>query len=238
MRRTLTILGTLLVAISLVFVACVSAPEQEKVVMPEYTILDEDVYDAPVKTQVVLNILVSGEISEPGLGALLNQLYSSIATRRGFKYHDSPTNIYIYAYTSKERAESGMGLWIAMLAKSYDDVKPTISINERQIALLDAKPEQKFGLSEAQRQQIWKEIVQAEDRAHREAEQEFPLPDPSKPGYSSSVFMEQLEKQIELEETLGEKYKNELAEKYGLTRDQLDAIGTEGVIKDWPFPKE
>ncbi len=213
-----------------------SAPEREKVVMPNYSILDEDVYDTPGKTQVALNILVSGEISEPGLGALLNQLYSSIATRSGFKYHDFPTNIYIYAYTSREKAESGMGLWIAMLAKDYDNVKPTISINERQIALLDAKPEQKFGLSEAERQQIWNEIVKSEDRARREAEQEFPDPDPLDPNYSQSLFMEQFEKQIELQRTLDEKYKNELAEKYGLTRDQLAEIAGEGLTKDWPFP--
>jgi len=248
MRKTLIIIGTLLVAILLVFGACAPAPasapapaptpapEREKIVMPNYSVLDEDVYDAPVKTQVALNILVSGEISEPGLEALLNQLYSSIATRGGFKYHDSPTNIYIYMFTSKERAESGMGQWIAMLQKSYADVEPTISINERQIAQLGAKPEQKFGLSEAERQQIWNEIVKSEDRARREAEQEFPDLDPLDPNYSQSLFVEQLEKQIELQRILDEKYKNELAEKYGLTRDQLVEIAGEGLTKDWPFP--
>jgi hypothetical protein len=35
--------------------------------MPKYSILSEDVYDIPLKTQVELNILVSGEISETGL---------------------------------------------------------------------------------------------------------------------------------------------------------------------------
>lgn len=213
------------------------APEREKIVMPNYSVLDEDVYDAPVKTQVALNILVSGEISEPGLGALLNQLYSSISVRGGFKYHDSPTNIYIYAYTSKERAESGMGLWIAMLQKNYDDVEPTISINEQQIAQLDAKPEQKFGLSETERQQIWNEIVESEDKAFQEAKREFPDLDPLDPDYSQSLFMEQLDKQIELQRTLDERYKNELAEKYGLTLDQLTEITVEGLTKDWPFPK-
>lgn len=110
------------------------AVQPEKPVMPKYKVLDEDIYDAPIKTQVVLNILVSGGISETGLKALLNKLYSSAKTKRGFKYHSSPTNIYIYAFTSKERAESGMGQWIAMLQKSYGDVSPKISINERQIA--------------------------------------------------------------------------------------------------------
>jgi len=169
--------------------------EREKVIIPKYTILDEDVYDAPIKTQVSLNVLVSGNISEPGLRALLNQLYSSIKARRGFKYHDSPTNIYIYAFTSKERAESGMGQWVAMLQKSYDDVKPTISINERQIAQLGAKPEKRFGLSEEKRKEIWKELVLVEDRARKEAEEQYPL-DPTQSLREGQVF--QLSKETPL----------------------------------------
>lgn len=213
------------------------AVQQPKVVLPTYIVLEEDVYDAPIKTQVTLNVLVSGEISDSGLRALLNQLYSSTKARRGFKNHNSPTNIYIYAFTTKERYESGMGLWIAMLQKSYDDVKPTISIKESQITQLGAKPEEKFGLSEAKRKQIWYEIVKAEDRTTTEAEQKYPLSDPLKPGYSQSIARKQLEKQAELQDILNEKYENELAKKYGLTRKQLDEIAVEGLIKDWSFPK-
>lgn len=231
--RVFTFLGLAL----LLVLTITSCGQQPKIVLPTYSVLDEDIYDVPVKTQVTLNILVSGEISEPGLRALLNQLYSSTKARRGFKYHDSPTNIYIYAFTTKERAESGMGQWIAMLQKSYDDIKPTISINERQITQLGAKPEEKFGLSEAKRKQIWSEIVKAEDRATREVEQKYPLPDPLKPGYSQSVARKQLENQAELQGTLNEKYKDELAKKYGLTRKQLEEIAVEGFTKDWPFPK-
>ncbi|NQS90560.1 hypothetical protein HQ584_12320 [Patescibacteria group bacterium] len=287
--------------------------EQEKVVVPQYSVLNEDVYDAPIKTQVTLNILVSGEILEPGLRALLNQLYSSIKTRRGFKYHDSPTNIYIYAFTSKERAESGMGQWVAMLQKSYDDVKSTISINERQIAQLGAESEKRFGLSEEKRKEIWKELILVEDRARKEAEEQYPLDqtqslrvgqvfqlsketplmpelEPADPmaalqkmrrlsprttikvlrvamkqqtpwyfveakspskaslgsGWINSIALmgqsqvdpkEQLGKQAELESRLKDKHEDELAKKYGLTREQLEKISIEGLEKDWPFPK-
>ena len=196
--------------------------EQEKAVIPKHTILNEELYDVPIKTQVTLNVLVSGEITEPGLRALLNQLYSSIKARKGFKYHDSPTNIYIYAFTSKERAESGMGQWIAMLQKSPGDAKATISINERQITQLGAKPEERFGLSEEKRKGIWKELVLVEDRAMEEALEQYP---------------EEFEKQVEMERRLIDDYKNKLAEKYELTREQLQEISVEGVEKDWPFPK-
>ena len=238
MRKTLIILGAFLLMSLLVLGACQSSSteKQDTSDIPEYSILSEEVYDAPVKTQIVLNLLVEGEISETGLITLLTQQYSSLLTRTGFQYHDFPTNIYIYAYTSEERAESGMGQWIAMLQKDYDDVNPTINVNERQIAQLDAQPEDKFGLSEAERQQIWYEIIEAEDRAFQESMQEFPDPDPLDPNYSESLVLEQVEKQMELQRTLDEIYKNELAEKYGLTLEQLDEIVVEGLTKDWPFP--
>jgi len=197
--------------------------EEKKPATLEYTILNEDVYDAPIKTQVELNILLSGEISETGLKTLLNQLYSSTKARKDFKYHDCPTNIYIYAFTSKERAESGMGQWIAMLQKSPGDAKATISINERQIAQLGSKPEERFGLSEEERKEIWKELVLVEDRAMEEALEEYP---------------EQFEKQAEMEMRLIDDYKNKLSEKYELTREQLQEISVEGVEKDWPFPRK
>ena len=294
-------------------VAPTPAAEQERIVVPQYSVLNEDVYDAPIKTQVTLKLLVSGDISEPGLRTLLNQLYSSTKARKGFKYHDSPTNIYIYAFTSKERAESGMGQWIAMLQKNYDDVEPTISINERQITQLGAKPEERFGLSEEKRKEIWKEHVLVEDRARKEAEEQYPLDptqslrvgqvfllsketplmpelesadpmaalqkmrrlppqvtikvlrvamkqqtrwyfveatSPSKislgSGWINSIALmgqgrvdpkQQLEKQAELENRLKEKYEDELAKEYGLTREQLEKISLEGIEKDWPFPK-
>jgi len=207
--------------------------EQEKVAMPEYSVLNEDVYDIPLKTQVELNILVSGEISGTGLKALLEKLYSSTKAKKGFKYHDSPTNIYIYAFTSKEGAESGMGQWIAMLQESPGDLRPRISINKRQIARLSAEPEERFGLSEAKRIEIWKEYVLAEDEAWQKAEEKYSF----HPGLSQSQFRKQAEKLMEFRQQLEKQYKAELAKKHGLTLDQLKEIADEGVTKDWPFPK-
>lgn len=209
--------------------------KQEKVDVPSYTILNEDIRDVPLEAQVILNVLVSDKITEDGLRTLLDHLYTSTKKRRGFKYHDSPTSIYIYVFTSKERAESGRGQWIAMLQKGYHDVKPEISIKTWQIAQLSAKPEEKFGLSEDARKQIYSEIVKAEDRAVVEAERKYPLPDPLVMDPSQVVIVEkkQLERQAELRKALIEKYKNELAKKYGLTRQQLDEISIEGFIKGW-----
>ncbi len=205
---------------------------QKGVDLPKYTILDEEISDIPLKTQVSLKVLVSGTISDGSLRALLQNLYSTYSTKTGFKYHNSPTNIYIYLFTSKERADSDMQ-WIGMLAKSPMYDVPDIRINERQIAQLGKKPEVKFGLTEDKRKQIWKEMVKAEDRAWAEADKRYP----PKVEHSKAVFMEQLGKHSDLNDKLTDKYYDEIARKYGLTREQLNDIAVEGGTKDWPLPK-
>ena len=186
-----------------------------------YTILEEDVYDAPVKTQVILSVLVAGGITEPRLEALLTELYASTKARTGFEHHESPTHIFIYAFTSRERAEPSQWLWIAELAKTRSDSSPTVSINDRQIADLESTPEERFGLTEASRKRVFYELVQAEDRAYDEAQRKYPS---------------DWEKWRELERMLENQYKDQLAARHGLTRAQLDAIGGEGLGKDWPLP--
>lgn len=148
---------------------------KEKVVVPDYRVLDQQVYDVLAKTQVTLDVLVWGEISERGLRALLNQLYSSVKSMRGFKYHDSPTTILIRLYTSEESAKSSMGLSIASLLESPIYTPPSIEIHNDQIAQLSAQPEERFGLSEKKRQEIWKELLLAEDRVWKEIEEQYPL---------------------------------------------------------------
>lgn len=192
-----------------------------QIILPSYGILNEDIYDAPIKTQVTLSILVSGKISEEGLKVLLGKLYSSIKARKGFKYHKHPTNIYIYAYTSKERFQSEMGLWIAMLDKSYDDAEPNIRVKRTQLDQLGKEPEQKFGLSEAKRKKIYWELDEAGWRAEREGQKKYPS---------------DLNKQGRLCKTLKEKYKAPIRKKYNITKDQAFEIRVEGLVKDWPVP--
>lgn len=215
-------------ALSGIFIlGCVNIPppsvteksSQQDKRIPKYKIVDENVYDAPVKTQVEQHILVLDTLTENNLRTLLLQRYDSIMKRKGFRYHDSPTNVYIYAYDSEEKAKLGQGLWIAMLEKSFRNDKPNITVRGEQIKKIGKEPEEKFGLSETKRMQIFKEIIRAEDRATAEAESRYP----------SDIL-----KQIDLEAELKENYKDELAKKYGLTRDDLKNIGVEGIVNHWP----
>ncbi len=187
----------------------------------EYVVLNEEVHDVPIKTQVQLDILLSGEITEKALRALLKNLYSSIKTRKGFKYHEHPTNIYIYAYTSRAQQQSSMGLWAGMLALSYGDKTPTIKIDKEYLTTIKAGPEKKFGLSETQRMQIFREIVKAEDDAMNAAINKYP---------NDGM------KQIDYERQQAKANKENLRKKYRLSKEELDKIGFEGVMKKWPMP--
>ena len=48
--------------------------EQPKIVIPDYTVWNEDVGDAPIKTQISIAIILSGEITEEGLRNLLQKI--------------------------------------------------------------------------------------------------------------------------------------------------------------------
>lgn len=207
---------------------------EQKSPLPKYTVLDEDIYDAPVKTQVTLELLISKDISKEGLMALLKHLYEKNRQRSGFKYHKHPTNIFIYAYPSKEHADSGMGQWVGMLAKAYDDVEPEITINEEFLTQLKKKPEEKLGLTETKRRSIFAEIIKVAHRANKEADRKYP---DLKPGHSRTAGLAQMKRWASFNNELVDKYENELAEKYSLTREQFDEIGLEGAVKSWPKPK-
>ncbi len=155
--------------------------------VPTYRVLKNDVYDAPIKTQVSLDLLITGKISEESVRDLLLKIFTNTANQRNFKYHSKPTHIFIYAYSDIERARSsGIGQWVGMLSKAGKMTRPEIRINQKLIAQLGTNPIIKFGLSEKKRKQIWTELVLVEDRARAEAESKHPLaPEKAlKPGHS------------------------------------------------------
>ncbi len=110
----------------------ISKKPPNKVYVPSYEILKEDFVDTPSKAQIDLRVLFPHKVNEERLRALLNKLYSTVKDR-GFKYYDKPTHVFIDVYTSKEKIDRAD--WIASLQKLGSDAEPTISINERQLAL-------------------------------------------------------------------------------------------------------
>jgi len=76
------------------------------------------------------------------------------------------------------------------------------------------------------------EIVLADDIAWEIVEAEFPI----NPYQTTKVIQEQALKQGYCQEILRLRYLAQIAKKYDLTKEQLNAISVEGVEKQWPMP--
>ena len=120
--------AAIIAVISVLSLSCAAPSEQSDSATRGYTLLDEDLDETPGKTQVTMNILVPESATDQELTELLNQLLQDASQRTGFQYHEHPTVVGIYAYASREHAESGMGQWEAMVAKTPPDPEPSVRI--------------------------------------------------------------------------------------------------------------
>ena len=198
--------------------------------LPRYRVLNRKVYDVPIKTQVQLDLLVSDNLAPATLKSLLAKLFLQTDKEQRFKHHTYPTHVFIYAYSDKKRAESGTGGWVAMLSKVGDSGKPSIKVNDKLLALLKQKPVLKFGLTEEQRKEVFKEAVIAERRSLNEMDAKY------RTVSSGKATDAQLKEQYKYQSELETKYKAEICKRHSLTDDQLLAIAVEGVKKQWPMP--
>jgi hypothetical protein len=186
-----------------------------------YAISSEKISDTPIKTQIEQHVVVTGIPERQGLEAEILKRYRTAMARRGFRYHNPATNIFIYVYGTKEQAQAGQGLWIGMLAKTpFEKTEPRVQISDERLAALNRPPEARLGLSEPQRRVVFREIIAAEDRGTREA--------------TARVPDSQVMRQTELERELQSKYKADVARRHKLTNNQLREIAIEGISKGWP----
>ena len=196
-----------------------------------YSVLDEKIDDIPAKAQVKLNVLLTSDsIKEQQVTDLLQYLYEQVKQKTGFRHHNHPTNIYIYAYSTQEKAASGMGQWVGMIAKSFDDSSPMLTISEKQMAALNEKKENKWGLSHEQRKAVWKDLALAERKAQHQADQQYPLDKPNLTEHdmkSNVALMEKLKTDLE----------KAIAKQYNIQEPFLDSISLEGVRNGWAFPQ-
>jgi len=131
-----------------------------------------------MKAQVKIDAIVSGEINKRSLEKQLQDLYTSESKSSEFKFHQFPTHIFIFFYTEENYILAGMGQWIATLRQIGAGTDPVIDFNERQLEHFQSLTEEKFGLIESQRKEVFNRIVLAERKASEEADGYYPL-DPS-----------------------------------------------------------
>ncbi|OIV41599.1 hypothetical protein [Flavobacterium johnsoniae] len=231
--KSFKIIGVILVI--QIFINCdkkekFTIDEPEKTLL-KYTVFEEKVTDNPIKTQILTDIIINknDSITTDKIEVLLKQLYQERINRTDFQYRENPNSVAVYAYLSKERAESGAGQWIAMIAKMPIDSEFKITFNEFAINSLDEKEITKWNLSYEQRKMIWDKMIFAERDSQSEADNRYPLV----PGLTK----EDLIKNSKLAEKLKVKKEEKIIKDYKITRITLDSISLEGLSNDWEFPK-
>lgn len=191
-----------------------------------YTILGEEVDESPGKTMVLLNILVQEKASEEELRALLISLYKKASMKTGFQYHSHPTVIGIYAYSSREHAESGNGQWLAMLTKNTTSAEPDIHVSLFANQEEDVE-ESRFGYSIDERKAIYKQYVKSEDIGMKKSKQQ----------YADDSSVSELKKRWAYATQLTSQYKSKQAEDLKISLEELKKIGHEGTRNNWAMPR-
>lgn len=192
-----------------------------------YEVVGRNVEDTPNVTKVSIRIVVPTPTTRDSLDRLLRQLHATIAAERGFRYHASPTAVFIHAYPSREHSGPE---WIGMLQRVGAGV-PEVTIDDKRLAAAIHPQETRFGLSETARKRIAREVMRAAQRAGRDSRERYPdTPGPN--------FMATARKQQALQRQLERQYMDDLARRRKLSVTQLDEILAEGFQKNWPMPQQ
>ncbi len=193
-------------------------------------ITDKVAYDIPLRSQIEIAAFMEERVTEENLRFLLEHLYELAKKAGPFKFRQHPNYVFIRIYARKGQAHVAMGYETP--SNEFD-----IQIRKELIATINDPPVVRFGLTESERQMIWRDIVRVENRSHREAEDLYPFPMSKRdPGYTETGEKNQKVKQLEYVRELKKLYQVELAESLGLTMDQLEEIGTEGSNNWWETP--
>jgi len=133
---------------------------------------------------------------------------------------------------------AALGLSLVPLGACYEKTDGSESgrkVKVSPLALPSAAAPQVSGqLSEAERQAVFAEVMRAEEAARREVEIAFPQLDPTSKGFSEDRFWKNKRKRDSTEQSIVAKHRAQLAHRYGIGEQGLDAIRQEGLTKAWP----
>jgi hypothetical protein len=194
----------------------------------------EDVSYASIERKVY-RVVVSPQIKEnqvrPTAEAIINQVRHENPDTDEiglFLYSDRDAVGGAYDVARADWAPGGeWGSTTPDIARSNDRTGYSISLDiqpDLEAYLAErSRSEVKDGLTEEQRRTIFKEIVAAEDRALAEAERLYP----------DLVDIDDVNRQADATHELAERYRAEVRDKWGITREVQRRIVTEGVTMHW-----
>ena len=185
----------------------------------------EEIYDAPIKTQIDQRWYVTEVPSdEAALKALVQQLHEqALEPRKEFKHHNPANAVYLYVYSDKETAEitqfgaEWLGMSMMSAADSEEGKSNQIRIHTERLTKQLKEPEVRDGLEESKRRQIYLEWGRGINEA-------------LKPAWKENVDG-LMELDVDLHDELEQKFLDQLCEKHGITGDQWYNISIEGLAE-------
>lgn len=209
----------------------------------------QELASLPIDKKMGYRVVVSSEIKENQVRPTVEKMIADITSKDNdideislLLYSDKELANGMYDVARATWAPNGkLGNVTPEIAKTNNrnnyKLEIQIAENLEQYLQKRAQSEEKFGLTEVERRQIFKAIVAAEDKAQAEADRKYPVSGRSTWGLSKSELRSQIDKNIDLMRHLEKQYKKELSKKYGLTQEQLKKISLEGVVERWPMSK-
>ena len=197
--------------------------QQKRAIGVAYEIVKAEDISYPGKKRMNYKIVVSPEIKrhqvEPTVKTIIAHI---IAKDRGID------DICLWLYSDRKLASHG-GYDVAMALWTPDNITINVKKNLEGYLRQRGKSEVKFGFTEDERHQIYKEIYAAERRADAEAEEMYPV-DFNNPHFKQGNVPKYTDKNQELME----KYKAQVRVKYGITEKTGFKISVEAIEEGWP----
>jgi hypothetical protein len=92
---------------------------------PNMRVLDEEISDSPIKTQVKLHLAVPRTVTRGELDALMRSLYATQMARSGFKARPTPNAVYAFIYLDGIDWKANSTSWVGRVSKAASSSEPT-----------------------------------------------------------------------------------------------------------------
>lgn len=209
-------------------------------VLSSYT--TQEIEALPTNKRMRYRIVVSPDIKEAQVRPTVEKIIADITSK-----DKDIDEISLLLYSDKALADSvydvAMVVWAPKgelgnvtpeIARTNNrdtyDISIQVKSNLEEYLKQRNTSEEKPGMTEDQRKEIYKVIVVAQDRAQAEADKKYPI-NASDPNFKK----ENVIKNVDLYRELVEKYEAEVRKKYGITQDIQTKIIVEGAILNWPL---
>jgi len=104
------------IAFFLCMIACTNYKD-----VPEYDIIENKKYDAPVKSQITLRVSLKDSTTTNEQIKTLTELLANSSMQIKMNKHPKPTHVFIYVYKTKASYEANSGDWLSMYSKIGTD---------------------------------------------------------------------------------------------------------------------